>query len=280
MTQALYRQRRDIMLCYPFSEKRLLTYPTPWYVQPKLEGDRCLAKWDGNIGYVLYSSTGKPILNLPHINRALNNLNITTTLDGELYNHRAPHELIHGIVSRSVNIHRDYKLVQFHIFDVVMKGDFKKRLDYTRLVVKESEHIRRVRTHDIRDLKEVYYYYESELNDGYEGVVIRSPEQVYVDKRTTLMMKLKQREEDIYLCTAIFEEESIEGVKKQRLGAILVRDGDGQEFKVGSGFNDEQRKLYWNMPSLILGHLIRVRYQALTQKGIPKMASIKEIIND
>jgi DNA ligase-1 len=57
----------------------------PVWVQPKLDGVRCIASKDG-----LYSRQGKPILAAPHILEALTPLfeiNPDLILDGELYNH-------------------------------------------------------------------------------------------------------------------------------------------------------------------------------------------------
>ena len=55
----------------------------PVYVQPKLDGIRCIADKDG-----LWSRNGKPILSVPHIHDSLKplfNANPSLILDGELY---------------------------------------------------------------------------------------------------------------------------------------------------------------------------------------------------
>ena len=76
------------MLAYPVSDKPI-DYSKPVFIQPKLDGVRCLIQYD-NSKVTAYSRTGKEWKNIDHI---LENLapwfqnNKTTVLDGELYNH-------------------------------------------------------------------------------------------------------------------------------------------------------------------------------------------------
>ena len=44
------------------------------------------------------------------------------------------------------------------------------------------------------------------------------------------------------------------------LGAIHVRYKGGNIVKVGSGFSDEERKLYFSNPGLILNKVVEVKY--------------------
>ena len=76
------------MLAYPVSAKPI-DYTNKVYIQPKLDGVRCLIQYDkGKV--TAYSRTGKVWKNIDHI---LNNLepwfknNQLVVLDGELYNH-------------------------------------------------------------------------------------------------------------------------------------------------------------------------------------------------
>ena len=73
------------MLAYKFNNKKV-NWAEPVYIQPKLDGVRCLITKDG-----AYSRTGKQFKNLAHIELALipffkRHPNIV--LDGELYNHK------------------------------------------------------------------------------------------------------------------------------------------------------------------------------------------------
>ena len=73
------------MLAHKFSESRV-DWSLPVYIQPKLDGVRCLFTKDG-----AYSRTGKQFKNLAHIELALIPFfkqQPDVVLDGELYNHK------------------------------------------------------------------------------------------------------------------------------------------------------------------------------------------------
>ena len=73
------------MLAHKFDNNRV-DWSQPVYIQPKLDGVRCLFTKDG-----AYSRTGKKFMNLAHIELALIPFfkqNPDIVLDGELYNHK------------------------------------------------------------------------------------------------------------------------------------------------------------------------------------------------
>lgn len=49
------------------------------------------------------------------------------------------------------------------------------------------------------------------------------------------------------------------------LGALLVREECGCEFKIGSGFDDKQRE---NPPEI--GSVVTFKFQGRTHKGVPR----------
>ena len=52
------------------------------------------------------------------------------------------------------------------------------------------------------------------------------------------------------------------------LGALKVRNAEGVEFKIGSGFSDKQRQF----PPAI-GSTITYKYHGFTKNGLPRFAS-------
>ena len=72
------------MLAHKYDDKRV-DWSKPVYIQPKLDGVRCLFTSEG-----AYSRNGKQFKNLRHIEIALEsffNANPDAVLDGELYKH-------------------------------------------------------------------------------------------------------------------------------------------------------------------------------------------------
>ena len=72
-----------------------------------------------------------------------------------------------------------------------------------------------------------------------EGLMIKDPESMYEAKRSNLLLKVK-----------IFEDSEATVIGHQKgtgrcsgmLGALQCRTDSGIEFKIGSGFDDKQRR--------------------------------------
>lgn len=280
------REREQIMLCYPYEEHRL----EKWfkevryvYIQPKYEGDRCRAVVDQSGRVTLFSSSAREIGSVPHINRALESLNLTgVEFDGELYKHGMPHEEIRSRVSRTVGHHPDYEEIEYHIYDMVSNHEQITRLNHLEsLIVTHPDWIkdnplRRAPSYLATDLKEIEAQYERILNLGYEGIVLRHPKNVYKRTRSTHLMKLKPRLSGIYEVLNSIEEYSIQGEPKHTLGALILKDTEGNVFKVGSGFTRGQREDYWKVN--LRGRWAKIRYQSCTVNGLPKMASFESFV--
>ena len=119
--------RKKPMLAYPVSAKPI-DYSKPTFIQPKLDGVRCVIQCDDD-GYVTaYSRTGKIWRNIDHILQELVPFfqkYPDIILDGELYNHdlRNNFEKIISLVRKTkpTNEHRleSKEMVQFHCYDII-----------------------------------------------------------------------------------------------------------------------------------------------------------------
>jgi ATP-dependent DNA ligase len=283
--------RKGIQLCYPFEEKRLVKWTPPYILQPKLDGDRCRGCIDSQGNVTLLSSEENEIISVPHINSALKNLHLhNVEFDGELYIPGAPHEAIHGIVSREVNLSPDHQLVEFHIFDLVNSSPQVQRtnqlldtIPYKRTGITFGP-LQIVPCSFVTTVDEIMRQQERYAKSGYEGFVIRDSYAPYVRKRSTQMMKFKPRKEDIYEIIGFQEEISIDGVPKGTLGALSCRGNDDTIFSVGSGslLTREARADLWRVrESDLIGKWARVKYQHLTHaRGVPRFPVIVEIIDN
>ena len=100
---------------------------------------------------------------------------------------------------------------------------------------------------------------------GYEGIMIKDPEASYECKRSVAWLKLKPF---IEVSLEIVDVEEGTGRNVGRLGAIVcqgVDDGKTIEVNVGSGFSDSDRDAYWTSRDSILGQIVEVRADAVTQ---------------
>jgi len=100
---------------------------------------------------------------------------------------------------------------------------------------------------------------------GYEGIMIKDPEAGYECKRSVAWLKLKPFIE-VSLEVVAVEEGTGRNIGK--LGALVCEGEDnGQriEVNVGSGFTDNNRDTYWSGRDTLIGNIVEVRADAVTQ---------------
>ena len=100
---------------------------------------------------------------------------------------------------------------------------------------------------------------------GYEGIMIKDPEAPYECKRSVAWLKLKPF---IEVSLEVVDVEEGTGRNVGRLGAIVcqgVDDGKTIRVNVGSGFSDSDRDSYWASRDSLLGQIVEVRADAVTQ---------------
>ena len=278
-------KRTGIMLAYGFDERRLTRFHKPYLLQPKLEGDRRRAVLDSSMKhYHLLTSSAAISKATPCINEELDQrfLKARIELDGEAYNHGMPHELIHGIASRTVLLHEEHNLLEFHIFDIVSQKDQHFRLLTLKAMELQgyfdSPHLVRVPYKEATCLEEVIEYYEEQVEAGYEGIIIRDPRAPYVRRKAVTMMKAKPSVSDDFEVIGYKQEYDINGQPKESLGAITCRTDDGEEFDCGSGFKrntgkaQHQREFLWRIRQDLIGRRAKIRFQSYTTaRKVPKM---------
>ena len=271
-------RRTGIMLCYPFEQNRLEKWNPPYIVQPKLDGERCRASEHG----LLSSEENSFDHTVPHILieyiSFCNKNKVYPELDGELYKHGLTFEEIHSIVSTSrVSLHPDYQRIEFHYFDIIEEGPQHLRLASLKLLELPPPFVR-VPVYIAYDLKEIMTCYHKILDQGYEGIVVRHIDNLYIRRRSTLLMKFKPKKSDIYPICGWNEEVSNEGIPKGRIGSIdCVKDG--QIFSVSAGLDDDTKAELWKVKDSLVGKQCKVWYQTITSgRGVPKFVSKIEVL--
>ena len=230
------------MLAYPVSAKPI-DYSKPVFIQPKLDGVRCLIQCD-NGQITAYSRTGKVWKNIDHI---LFNLkpffhwNPNVVLDGELYNHdfRDDFESIISMVRKTKPTDVDRLIsrenVQFHCYDIVDKRrKFSTRDEWIKDNLLESYCIKYVETLQT-DEEQSHFIHKQNLRRGYEGSIIRL-DNTYQCKRSHSLVKFKDFQ-DAEANIVGYEEGK--GKRQGTLGKFLMQDDDGNQFGCppGKGYN-------------------------------------------
>jgi DNA ligase-1 len=100
---------------------------------------------------------------------------------------------------------------------------------------------------------------------GYEGIMIKDPNAVYECKRSVAWLKLKPF---IEVSLEVTDVEEGTGRNEGRLGALVCSgEDDGRRIVVncGSGFTDDHRREYWGHRDQLVGQVVEVRADAVTQ---------------
>jgi len=282
-----WQRWKGIQKFYPFEEKRLVTWNPPFIVQIKYDGDRGVDHPLQNGSHLLVTSEENPVFSVPHINEALQNLGSTKKLDGEFYNHdiflEGGHELIHSIVSRTVNIHPRYKEMEFHIFDYqdISKPQMVRTIELD--ILRERIKLPLVISpywicYTLDEIKRVY---DKVIEMEYEGIIIRNVFGIYeIDKRTRWGMKFKPKKKDTYKIIGWKEEVSIDGIPKGRIGSLIMSSQAGDEFGVSAGLDFAEKDRLWKIRDKLDTMRAIVHYQHLTNKRIPKGTFNVEVVED
>ncbi len=220
------------MLAHKFSESRV-DWSEPVYIQPKLDGVRCLFTKDG-----AYSRTGKKFMNLAHIELALIPFfkqQPDVVLDGELYNHKLKRdfEKIISLVRKQKPTTDDkleaQQLVQFHVydyFDGVKYDSYKTRMQQLVTSNIYCNCIKYVNAKLVDSYNYARELHTWNLADGYEGSIIRL-DGLYKHGRSYDLMKFKDFSDAE---ATIVGYELGKGKRTGTLGKFLMLDDEGVQF--------------------------------------------------
>jgi DNA ligase 1 len=252
-------------------------------VEPKLDGVRCLTVIDYESQTVTqYTRNGKVLENFSHITEYLsqyiNEFGRSMILDGEVVSHTF--QDLMKQVHRKDNVKAgDARLV---LFDCLPLVEFKQGVSVMGLrrrreflknwsnIFADSGFIEIVaqREFDLDVLTDEFDFkdYNQEMVDaGYEGIMIKDPDSKYECKRSTAWLKQKPFIE-VSLVVTGYEEGT--GRNKDRLGALICEGEDsGKTISVncGSGFSDSDRSELWAGRDSLVGQVVEVRADAITQ---------------
>jgi DNA ligase-1 len=219
------------------------------YMQPKLDGVRCLFTKDG-----AFSRTGKQFMNVQHIEEELQeffNQNPAMVLDGELYNHdlKDDFEKIISLVRKQKPTDKDRseaaKLTQYHVYDytnTLMNNtvNYKYRLHQLTCSDIYTPSIHYVESRRVKSMKQAKDFHTRKLAEGYEGSILRT-NTPYKHGRSWGLMKFK----DFHDAEAnIVNYEEGKGKRKGTLGKFIMQDDDGNIFGCppGKGYNYSDMK--------------------------------------
>jgi len=274
-------KREGVMLAYPGDEGRIRRLGDRVFAQPKFKGERSRVEWFKDEPYLL-SSYGNEFNQLPHINAFIKNSPELKDipLDGELYIHGKPFDGkdgIHSICARRTNKHSFSDTMQFHIFDIQWE-DQSQWFRINALKHLEEDGILRhpviAAKTKIIETADWLNQMNKWVNDGYEGIILRSPIAPYFMKRDVCLIKIKPTEIDEYKIIEVTEAIDKHGVPKGTTGSFLVEDREGLQFYVGAGkLKHAERDAIWEDRAVIANRTLVVKHEPeVTKGGVPVCA--------
>jgi len=262
------------MLAHRYDERaKHIAWPAD--LQPKLDGNRANARWQGGT-VELVSRSGVDTYDLPHIQAELSKfLPKDCELDGELY--------VHGVAPQTVNswcsgIHKDSAKVEYHVYDMPMvKGDDK--LPWIKRHAALVDFFDKLHGGSCR-LVETVRLSQAQLDTrvemcltaGYEGAMLRNLNGLYAwGDRSNDLQKVKVFQDSEFLIVGCTE-----GVGKMAGCAIwecAIPDdakGAGQTFTCAMKVPMEVRRQHFKDRNKYIGQIMTVSYFGTFDSGIPR----------
>jgi DNA ligase-1 len=267
------------------------TVKFPVLATPKLDGIRCL-----KINGKALSRTFKPIAN-PFVREWIE-ANVPDGCDGELtVKGRAFHETS-GDIARTDG-EPDFV---YSVFDYVKDGidkPYSERIADLRAMCVALDDLHggesrvvAVMPSTINCVQDLMVYETGAVAEGYEGVMIRTPDSPYKCGRSTAqqgwLLKIKRFEDaeatvigfvEGYTNNNPAETDAFGRTKRSlskagkvgngTLGAFVVLDDEGREFRV-SGFNRAFATEVWQNQEAYVGRIVKYKHQPSGAFGLPR----------
>jgi DNA ligase-1 len=201
-------------------------------------------------------------------------------LDGELYTTDIPFEELAGLIKKKKLSEADLQRLQcvkYHIYDIVVDGDYSERHD--RIVgaipkPDECRHLEVVQTqliHTVNAFKQAFGEY---VEAGYEGIMLRNVNGMYRQNyRSHDLQKYKEFVESEYPIVGFKEADG----RDKGTVVWVCRTAEKREFSVRPRGTQEQRRQWFQDGHTHVGKLLTVIYQELSELNVPRFPVGKAI---
>lgn len=268
----------------------------PCYVQPKLDGLRCVIYRDPNTGEIRRQSrTGTYFDTMTHIADSLAPLFAkypTAVLDGELYTTEMPFEELAGLIKRKLLDSADQEKlreIEYHIYDIIDEtptATYEERHKtikrmFASIAASSAStprtlppYIRLVHTVEAKTPADFKSNFAKFIEEGYEGIMLRNKEGKYrCNYRSHDLQKYKEFMEDEYPIIGFTQ-----GDGRDRGTVIWIcRTKEWKEFSVRPRGTIAARTFLYNNGDKYIGKMLTVIYQELTEEGKPRFPVGKDV---
>ena len=239
--------------------------------QPKLDGVRCVAVRTNEDTIEPLSRNGNKF-NLPHLSKQLDSyLTGGDMVDGELYIPGVPFEEIVGIVKTSSKVHERANDIEYHVFDYVDNPSepyIDRITTFSKKMVRDIQpNIKLVSSGIVASPNHLEKLHQYHIKCGYEGTILRDSMAPYeFDKRSNYILKYKDWIDAEF---PIVDVVSGKG-KEDGLAVFVCEIHDGKTFRVRPRGSYKMREGMLLNKGTLVGRLLTVRYQRLSQGAVSK----------
>ena len=258
-----------------------------WFASHKLDGVRCLAIVDDNGTCNFFSRQGKTFDTLDVLKNEIESLNLRNIVfDGEVcIVDENGAEDFQGIMKEIKRKDHTIQNPKYKVFDYLMLEEFDNqeskrklsdRLGNFNMIYntfgKELKCIDVLGQWEVESEDHFQELAELATKNNWEGLILRKDCE-YKGKRSNDLLKVKKFFDEEYIVKGV--ENSIHRiivdgleVEEEMLSNVVI-EHKGCDVGVGSGFNQEERRIYFNNPERIIGKTITVQYfeETLNQDG-------------
>jgi DNA ligase-1 len=265
--------RFDVMLAQKYFDKPERIEGKLFAITTKLDGFRLIAIKDSNGDVKFYSRVGQPVEGLIEIEAELKeHFPNNYALDGELTISNyfdMPSKEAYKKASKIIRLKGDTPKtgLTYRVFDCMSANDFLQRKCNKTYLERRvaldtfdgvAEHIEVLPVlYQGDDTSKITEWLDKVVADSGEGVMLNVLSEKYSWSRSWAIQKVKKFNS---LDLEVVGVEEGSGRLSGTLGAIHVRYKDGNVVKVGSGFSDEERKLYWEHPERIINKIVEIKF--------------------
>ena len=258
-----------------------------WFASHKLDGVRCLAIVDDNGTCNFFSRQGKTFDTLDVLKNEIESLNLRNMVfDGEVcVVDENGTEDFQGIMKEIKRKGHTIKNPKYKVFDYLMLDEFdsqeskrnlSNRLSCFNMIYntfgKELKCVDVLGQWEVESEEHFQGLVELATKNNWEGLILRKDCE-YKGKRSNDLLKVKKFFDEEYVVKSIetsVHRIIVDGleVEEEMLSNVVI-EHKGCDVGVGSGFSQEERRLYFNNPILIIGKTITVQYfeETLNQDG-------------
>ena len=249
------------------------------YVEPKLDGVRVITICDVDKDEVkMFSRNGKELNNFPKIleqfDSMMDQMGESMVFDGEVMSD--DFQTLMREIHRKGGAKTDDAVL--NVFDCLpldyfKMGEYEMTLAKRKQILDDFEfgpnisRVEYVRMNLDEDdgQKQFADYNKLCIDKGFEGIMVKPIAGSYECKRSSLWLKVKPF---IEVSLKVIDTEEGTGRNAGKLGALVVEGTDLDKFiktNVGSGLTDTDRKTFWKAKNKLIGQIVEVRADAITQ---------------